>query len=321
MAFRQRRLEVAHAREQNEAASYRKLGNDEPNVEPARHPRDRNIAMVFQNYALYPTMKVYDNIAFSLQVKNLPKTEIDEKVKWAAGILDLTSYLDRYPKALSGGQRQRVAMGRAIVRDPKVFLFDEPLSNLDAKLRGHMRYEIRRIHDQLKTTTIYVTHDQIEALTMADEIVIMRDGVIQQIGSPSAVYDRPCNLFVAEFIGSPPMNILQGKVDTENGRPVYRYKTLALPLPPIDSAYLTRPLIYGVRPTDIHLDANGEERGELILAELTGAETMIHIGVADDHLRAVIPGRPKEQKGSIVNFKVDSNKLHLFDAETGIRVN
>jgi multiple sugar transport system ATP-binding protein len=195
------------------------------------HPRDRDIAMVFQNYALYPTMKVYDNIGFSLQVKGAAKAEIDQKVRWAADILGLTEYLDRTPKALSGGQRQRVAMGRALVRDPSVFLFDEPLSNLDAKLRGQMRYEIRRIHDRLETTTIYVTHDQIEAMTMADQIVVMRAGVIEQRGAPAEVYDRPATLFVADFIGAPPMNFLRGRVAGNGSGPVITVGGTRLALP------------------------------------------------------------------------------------------
>ena len=180
------------------------------------HPRDRDIAMVFQNYALYPQMNVFDNIAFSLQIRKISKDEIIKKVNWAAEILNLTEYLKRLPKELSGGQRQRVAMGRALVRDPKVFLFDEPLSNLDAKLRSHMRYEIRKLHNDLQTTTIYVTHDQIEAMTMADEIVVMNNGVIEQIGSPFEIYTKPNNIFVADFIGSPSINLMEGIITEKN---------------------------------------------------------------------------------------------------------
>jgi multiple sugar transport system ATP-binding protein len=186
------------------------------------HPKDRNIAMVFQNYALYAHMTVFDNMAFSMQLRKLPKEEIAKKVEWAASILNLTPYLKRYPRQLSGGQRQRVAMGRAIVRDPAVFLFDEPLSNLDAKLRVQMRTEIKELHQRLKTTTVYVTHDQIEAMTMADVIVILRDGYIEQVGAPLDVYDKPANLFVAEFIGSPNMNILRGEVVQEGGMAMLR---------------------------------------------------------------------------------------------------
>src|SRR4051794_23861342 len=196
------------------------------------HPKDRNIAMVFQNYALYAHMTVFDNMAFSMQLKKRPSEEIKQKVGWAASILNLIPYLERYPRQLSGGQRQRVAMGRAIVRDPTVFLFDEPLSNLDAKLRVQMRTEIKELHQRLKTTTVYVTHDQIEAMTMADVIVIMRDGHIEQIGRPLDVYDHPANLFVAEFIGAPGINLLRGEVTAENGAPVLRADGIVLPLPP-----------------------------------------------------------------------------------------
>lgn len=197
------------------------------------HPKDRNIAMVFQNYALYAHLSVFDNMAFSMQLKKRPKEEIRRKVEWAASILNLTPYLDRQPRQLSGGQRQRVAMGRAIVRDPSVFLFDEPLSNLDAKLRVQMRTEIKELHHKLSTTTVYVTHDQIEAMTMADTIVVLRDGNIEQIGKPLEIYDRPTNLFVAEFIGSPSMNFLTGEVAAEAGRAVVRANGVTLPLPPV----------------------------------------------------------------------------------------
>jgi len=284
------------------------------------HPRDRNIAMVFQNYALYPTMRVFDNIGFSLQVNKLPKAEIDRKVRWAADILGLTELLDRYPRALSGGQRQRVAMGRALVRDPKVFLFDEPLSNLDAKLRGQMRYEIRRIHDRLETTTVYVTHDQIEAMTMADEIVVMRSGRIEQIGSPDAIYERPANIFVADFIGSPPMNFLRGAVAEEGGRKVFRFKELNLPLPHTAGLEPGRPLVYGLRPVDLAVSEGGALAGELVLSENTGSETMIHVGIGGEDLRAILPGRPRLERGTRVAFDVPPDKVHLFDPDTGRRL-
>ena len=284
------------------------------------HPRDRDIAMVFQNYALYPTMKVFDNIAFTLQVKKMPRDEVTKKVRWAADLLDLTPYLDRYPKALSGGQRQRVAMGRALVRDPKVFLFDEPLSNLDAKLRGQMRYEIRRIHDRLDTTTIYVTHDQIEALTMADEIVVMRDGRIEQIGPPDAIYDRPANLFVADFIGAPPMNFLKGHIEQADGQTVFRFKSLALPLPVTGRWEAGRPLIYGIRPVDVDVDSGGPLRGTMVLSESTGAEAMVHLAVDGEDIRAVISGRPRIARGESVAFRIDPAKVHLFDSGSGDRV-
>ena len=284
------------------------------------HPRDRDIAMVFQNYALYPTMKVFDNIAFSLQVKKAPKAEIEQKVRWAADLLGLTDYLDRYPRALSGGQRQRVAMGRALVRDPKVFLFDEPLSNLDAKLRGQMRYEIRRIHDRLETTTVYVTHDQIEAMTMADEIVVMRAGRIEQIGSPDEIYQRPANVFVADFIGSPPMNFLKGQVESSGDRPAFRFKSLSLPLPKANGLAPGRPLVYGLRPVDLVLAPQGELKGEMVLSENAGSETMIHLGVEGDDLRAVVPGRPHIERGATIAFSVAPSKVHLFDPESGRRI-
>ncbi len=284
------------------------------------HPRDRDIAMVFQNYALYPTMKVFDNIAFTLQVKKFPRDEVERKVRWAADLLDLTPYLHRFPKALSGGQRQRVAMGRALVRDPKVFLFDEPLSNLDAKLRGQMRYEIRRIHDRLDTTTIYVTHDQVEAMTMADEIVVMRDGRIEQIGPPDAVYDTPANLFVADFIGAPPMNFLDGKVEDDGGQPVFRFKSLALPLPNDVRWDADRPLIYGIRPVDIEVDPGGALRGKMVMSENTGPETMIHLEVDDEDIRAVIAGRPHIARGETVAFGINPAKVHLFDPDSGQRI-
>jgi multiple sugar transport system ATP-binding protein len=195
------------------------------------HPKDRNIAMVFQNYALYAHMKVRENMAFSMRLKRTPKAEVDKRVNWAASILDLEQYLDRYPKELSGGQRQRVAMGRAIVRDPEVFLFDEPLSNLDAKLRVQMRAEIKALHQKLKTTIVYVTHDQIEAMTMADQVVIMRDGMIEQVGTPLDIYDNPDNLFVAQFIGSPGMNLLFGEVVQTDTGMMCKTSDQFLPLP------------------------------------------------------------------------------------------
>jgi len=285
------------------------------------HPRDRDIAMVFQNYALYPTMKVFDNIAFTLRVKKFPRDEVERKVRWAADLLNLTPYLDRFPRALSGGQRQRVAMGRALVRDPKVFLFDEPLSNLDAKLRGQMRYEIRRIHDRLDTTTIYVTHDQIEAMSMADEIVVMRDGRIEQIGPPDMVYDRPSNLFVADFIGSPPMNFLNGHAGQADGRWVFHFKSLALPLPEGVRWEADRSLLYGIRPVDVQVDPGGILRGTMVVSENTGAETMVHLDIDGEDLRAVIPGRPQIAQGETVAFTIDPTKVHVFDPDSGQRVN
>ena len=214
------------------------------------HPRDRDIAMVFQNYALYPQMNVFDNIAFSLQIRKMASQEIKEKVEWAASVLNLTDFLNRTPKELSGGQRQRVAMGRALVRDPKVFLFDEPLSNLDAKLRAHMRLEIRKLHNQQNATTIYVTHDQIEAMTMADEIVIMNNGIIEQIATPNEIYEKPNNLFVADFIGTPAINLLEGVVTDKSS---IKLKSQDLPHSKKNVSN-NQNVVYGIRPTDVSKD-------------------------------------------------------------------
>ncbi|MDZ5700126.1 sn-glycerol-3-phosphate ABC transporter ATP-binding protein UgpC [Chelativorans sp. M5D2P16] len=284
------------------------------------HPRDRDIAMVFQNYALYPTMKVYDNIAFSLQVNRTPKAEIDEKVKWAADLLGLSEFLDRYPKALSGGQRQRVAMGRALVRDPAVFLFDEPLSNLDAKLRGQMRYEIRRIHDRLDTTTVYVTHDQIEAMTMADHIVVMHGGVIEQRGTPPEVYDRPASLFVADFIGSPPMNFLSGRVAMADGQAAIELGGVQFTLPADAAVEEGMEVTCGIRPGDVAVAPGAPHGAEMVLSENTGPETLLHLHLGGEDLRAVVSGRPVIEKGETVRFGVDPAKIHVFDAATGKRL-
>ena len=305
------------------------------------HPRDRDIAMVFQSYALYPQMKVRDNIAFGLQVRKEPATEIDRKVAEAAEILDLGPLLDRYPKALSGGQRQRVAMGRALVRHPKVFLFDEPLSNLDAKLRAQMRLEIRRIHDRLDTTTVYVTHDQIEAMTMADEIVVMRGGNVEQMGSPEDVYDRPANAFVADFIGSPSINLLDGTVERAGGPGgpgsgpggglVARVGTHAFPLPADSPASAGQAVRVGLRPLDIDVvpdvaaGANGTGPsdvavGELEFVESTGAETHVHVRLGGELVRAVANERLRVSRGDPLGLRIDPAKMHLFDASTERRI-
>ena len=281
------------------------------------HPRDRDIAMVFQSYALYPQMSVYDNIAFGLQVRKTPKAEVDERVRWAAGILDLEPLLKRKPAALSGGQRQRVAMGRAIVREPKVFLFDEPLSNLDAKLRGQMRYEIRRIHDRLGATTVYVTHDQVEAMTMADEIVVMRGGEIMQHGTPDDVYDRPANLFVADFIGSPPINLMRGRAEADGFRPAGANG--AAPPLPLPGAVPPGEIVYGFRPVDVDLGETGIP-AEVILSETTGAETLVHLDMAGEEVTAVLPERRRFRPGERVGVTIDPAKLHLFDAASERRV-
>ncbi len=276
------------------------------------HPKDRNIAMVFQNYALYAHMKVRDNMSFSLQLAKRPQSEIDEKVKWAAKILNLEPYLDRYPRELSGGQRQRVAMGRAIVRNPAVFLFDEPLSNLDAKLRVQMRTEIKELHERLKTTTVYVTHDQIEAMTMADKIVILRDGYIEQEGSPLDVYDRPANLFVAEFIGSPSMNLLKGEV-TASGVKVG--DGTVLPLPQSHKAKPGQKVVYGIRPE--HLTLGSGARATVNVIEPTGPEMHIYAELGGQEVCAITQDRVALARDAVIELNPRLDKVHLFDAESG----
>jgi multiple sugar transport system ATP-binding protein len=282
------------------------------------HPKDRDIAMVFQNYALYAHMSVFDNMAFSMQLKKMPQAEIKQRVEWAASILDLTPYLGRYPRQLSGGQRQRVAMGRAIVRNPAVFLFDEPLSNLDAKLRVQMRTEIKALHQRLSTTTIYVTHDQIEAMTMADVIVILRDGTIEQIGGPLAVYDRPANLFVAEFIGSPGINLMRGEVAGENGAPVVRADNIALPLPLNAPVEPGQKVVYGIRPEHLRPSSNGTGLGaDVIVVEPTGAEIHIYADLAGVEVCAVTQDRLQLNPGDEVWLVPMLDRIHLFDQATG----
>jgi len=283
------------------------------------HPRDRDIAMVFQTYALYPRMSVFDNIAFSLQIRGVARAEIRRKVAWAADILGLSDLLKRKPAELSGGQRQRVAMGRALVRDPQVFLFDEPLSNLDAKLRAQMRYEIRRLHDRLEATTVYVTHDQVEAMTMADEIVVMRGGEIMQMGSPDEVYDRPANLFVADFIGSPAINLLRGRVDGDGGAPAVRFRGARLPAPASRAAPDTD-IVYGVRPVDIGLCEAGPVSGAVLMAETTGAETLLHVDLEGEELRIILPERRRFRQGETVHLRIDPSNVHLFDAASETRI-
>tara|TARA_Y100000768_G_scaffold192626_1_gene144432 strand:- start:568 stop:1626 length:1059 start_codon:yes stop_codon:yes gene_type:complete len=281
------------------------------------HPRDRDIAMVFQNYALYPQMNVFDNIAFSLQIRKLESQEIQKKVEWAASVLNLTDYLKRTPKELSGGQRQRVAMGRALVRDPKVFLFDEPLSNLDAKLRAHMRLEIRKLHNQQNATTIYVTHDQIEAMTMADEIVIMNEGIIEQIATPNEIYEKPNNLFVADFIGSPAINLMKGTAsDNQN----IKIKNQLLPhlknnLTP------GQDVVYGIRPTDVKIVSDSSIKAEVVLVETTGSETHIIAMLEDNEFRIVqAGGRTEIKNGDIISLDLNSSKAHTFDQSTTKRI-
>jgi multiple sugar transport system ATP-binding protein len=282
------------------------------------HPKDRNIAMVFQNYALYAHMNVADNMSFSLKLAKRPQSEIDEKVNWAAKILNLEPYLKRYPRELSGGQRQRVAMGRAIVRDPAVFLFDEPLSNLDAKLRVQMRTEIKELHERLKTTTVYVTHDQIEAMTMADKIVILRDGRIEQIGSPLEVYDRPANLFVAAFIGSPAMNLLKGETVAVGNSLAVKSGEAHLPLPRGAKAEAGRKVIYGVRPEHLDPVSDGDGLAATVsVTEPTGPEIHIYADLAGEEVCAITDERRDWKRGETIGLKPRLDRVHLFDAESG----
>jgi multiple sugar transport system ATP-binding protein len=284
--------------------------------------KDRDIAMVFQSYALYPHMNVRDNMGFSLRLRKAPRHELDERVAKAARILNLEPYLDRYPRELSGGQRQRVAMGRAIVRDPKVFLFDEPLSNLDAKLRVQMRAEIKALHQRLRTTTVYVTHDQIEAMTMADRIVVMHDGVIEQIGTPLELYDRPDNLFVAQFIGSPAMNIVQGTLRRTNGSAhVETADGVRWPLGAGAGAD-GQAVTYGVRPDHLELAPNAERGvpGEIVVVEPTGSETELVVKIGAAQVVVEAHGRATVRPGDKVTFAVNPANVHLFDQTSGQRL-
>jgi multiple sugar transport system ATP-binding protein len=281
-------------------------------------PRDRDIAMVFQNYALYPHKTVEENMSFGLKQRNTPKAEIQSRVRRAAEILDVLPYLSRYPRQLSGGQRQRVAMGRAIVRDPQAFLFDEPLSNLDAKLRVQMRAEIKELHQRLKTTTIYVTHDQVEAMTMADRIVVMRDGVVEQVGPPLELYDSPATLFVAGFIGSPSMNLLKGSV-RRDGKPTFLSDSgVELPLKSAPIGIDGRPCIYGVRPE--HLAIGDGFKAKISVVEPTGSETQVFAKLGDQPIVGVFRDRISAQPGDILPLSPNLDSVHLFDAESGRRL-
>ena len=281
-------------------------------------PAKRGIAMVFQTYALYPHKTVAENMGFALKLRNTPKPEIEERVKRAAEILDLIPYLNRYPRQLSGGQRQRVAMGRAIVRAPQVFLFDEPLSNLDAKLRVQMRAEIKELHQRLKTTTVYVTHDQVEAMTMADKIVVLHDGVIEQMGSPLDLYDKPANLFVAGFIGSPAMNMFKGVIragakphfETEEGIP--------LPLASAPAGSDGRAAVYGIRPE--HLSIGGDLAFPVTVVEPTGAETQVVARLGNEKIVGVFRERATVKPGEMFPMSPTLSSVHLFDAESGQRL-
>jgi multiple sugar transport system ATP-binding protein len=282
-------------------------------------PKERDIAMVFQNYALYPHMTVAANMGFSLMLRGAPKQQIQQRVNGAADILGLRSLLDRYPRQLSGGQRQRVAMGRAIVRDPQVFLFDEPLSNLDAKLRVAMRTEIKELHQRLKTTTIYVTHDQIEAMTLADRIVVMHDGLVEQIGAPLELYDRPQNLFVAGFIGSPAMNLLTGTI-CGDGRPQFEGANgVRLPLLAAPRGSDGRPVIYGIRPEHFVISEDGTE-AEVLVVEPTGSELQVAAKIGGDDIVAVFRERHDFKPGDKIRLKPDPRAAHLFDAPSGQRL-
>ncbi|MGH7071188.1 MAG: ABC transporter ATP-binding protein [Acetobacteraceae bacterium] len=280
-------------------------------------PKARDIAMVFQNYALYPHMTVRDNMSFSLRLAKAPAEVIEHRVARAAEILGLADYLGRYPRQLSGGQRQRVAMGRAIVRDPKVFLFDEPLSNLDAKLRVQMRAEIKELHQRLKTTTVYVTHDQIEAMTMADKIVVMRGGHVEQIGDPLTLYDRPANLFVAGFIGSPAMNLLAGTVEPDG----FRAENGALwPLSrKLADRLMGRRAVYGVRPEHLALAGNGLDL-EVQVVEPTGSETQVIGQVSSRPVVCVLRERIAARPGETIRVSVDPANVHLFDVDSTSRL-
>ena len=296
-------------------------------------PKDRDIAMVFQNYALYPHMTVYDNMAFGLKLRKVPKAEIDRMVREAAKILDLEPLLDRKPKALSGGQRQRVAMGRAIVRNPKVFLMDEPLSNLDAKLRGQMRIEISKLHQRLGTTIIYVTHDQVEAMTLGTRIVVMNAGIIQQVDSPQVLYDTPANLFVAGFIGSPQMNFLDAKCEVAGDKIVLDLGESKITLEGakakkvIDGGYDGKTVVLGVRPEDVHDEEAfiASSQGTVIestirVYEMLGAEVYLYFDYAGTNMTARVNPRTTARTGDTVKFALDANKIHIFDKETEMAI-
>lgn len=293
-------------------------------------PQARDIAMVFQNYALYPHLDVYQNMAFGLRLRKVARDEIDRRVKEAAQLLGIESLLDRRPAKLSGGQRQRVAVGRAIVREANVFLMDEPLSNLDAKLRVQMRAELAQLHRRLQTTTIYVTHDQTEAMTMGDRIVVMKDGVIQQVGAPLDIYNYPANMFVGGFVGSPPMNFLRGMLKPTDGGFVIDAGSFQLPIPPEKAAvyidlgsYKGQPIVLGIRPEDISdalgADQNvpGDVNAEVQVIEPMGSETVVYFSHGDHRFHAKLDPLVACRTGSAYPVRFDMMKAHLFDSETG----
>jgi len=284
-------------------------------------PKERDIAMVFQNYALYPHMTVRDNMSFALMLARQSRAMIGSKVARAADILGLAPYLDRYPRQLSGGQRQRVAMGRAIVRDPQVFLFDEPLSNLDAKLRVQMRTEIKELHQRLKTTSIYVTHDQIEAMTMADRIVVMRDGVVEQSGDPLELYDHPVNTFVAGFIGSPAMNMVPGTARVNGAQTIVEFGDgIRLPMPRGAHAADGQPVLYGMRPEHCALADQAGLPAEVIVVEPTGADTQLFCKFNGQELTSLVRDRVSCSPGDRIGLMPDPARAHLFDAASGQRL-
>lgn len=296
-------------------------------------PKERDIAMVFQNYALYPHMSVYDNMAFALKLRKVPKAEIEEKVHEAARILDIEHLLKRKPKALSGGQRQRVALGRAIVRNPKVFLMDEPLSNLDAKLRVQMRTEIIKLYRKLETTFIYVTHDQVEAMTMGTRIVVMKDGIIQQVDTPQNIYNNPANLFVAGFIGSPQMNFLNGIIENDGDKLVAVFNGNRIDIPNEkakilkENGYVGKEVIFGIRPEHISdkdelikANPNSVINGNVEVIELMGAESYIYTKCGDSNINVRVEGTTALKIGQEAKLFLDANKLHVFNKQTELKI-
>ena len=296
-------------------------------------PKDRKIAMVFQNYALYPHMSVFENMAFGLKLNKTPKEEINRRVEAAARILDIKHLLDRKPKALSGGQKQRVALGRAIVRKPKVFLLDEPLSNLDAKLRATMRTELTKLHQNLnkeeKTTFVYVTHDQVEAMTMATRIVVMKDGLIQQVDTPQTLYDKPVNIFVAGFIGTPPMNFINGTLTKEDGDMYFNFEGVRIKLPaekandPALADYIGKEVVFGIRPeglrdneTDLENFKDSTLEAFVDVTELMGAEIYLYLKIGETPLTSRVSNRSTSRAGDTIKIAFDTSRIHIFDKDT-----
>jgi multiple sugar transport system ATP-binding protein len=283
-------------------------------------PKERDIAMVFQNYALYPQMTVAENLGFALQLAKTPKPELEHKVATAAAMLGLEPLLARYPRQLSGGQRQRVAMGRAIVRDPKVFLFDEPLSNLDAKLRVQVRGEIRDLQRRLNTTTLYVTHDQVEAMTMGDKIVVLNGGKVEQTGAPLKLYDRPANMFVAGFLGSPAMNFIEGAIEIEDGPRLRLDGGASAPIAKAAHAWNSRPVVYGIRPEDVRLDPATGVPVTVVAVEPTGYETHVLMKLGQKEIVAIIRERAAFAPRDVIKISLASPVAHFFDPATGLRL-